>query len=85
MKRAQAEVRKVVGQRSKIDANDTNQMDYLKCIFKETLRLHPPAPLSLPRETTESVKFKGYDILPKTRVFINLWAIQRDLTVWERP
>jgi cytochrome P450 len=31
------------------------------------------------------VKFRGYDIPQKTRVFINLWAIQRDPTVWERP
>jgi cytochrome P450 len=72
MKRAQEEVRKVVGQKSKIDANDINQMDYLKYILKETLRLHPPVPLSLPQETLASVKFRGYDILPKTRVFINL-------------
>jgi cytochrome P450 len=48
MKRVQKEVRKVVGQKSKIDANDINQMDYLKYILKETLRLHPPAPLSIP-------------------------------------
>jgi cytochrome P450 len=85
MKRVQKEVRKVVGQKSKIDANDINQMDYLKYILKETLRLHPPAPLSVPRETSASVKFRGFDIPPKTRVFINLWAIQRDPTVWERP
>ncbi|KAE8124347.1 hypothetical protein FH972_019245 [Carpinus fangiana] len=85
MNRVQKDVRKVVGQKSKIDANDINQMDYLKYILKETLRLHPPAPLSLPRETSASVKFRGYDIPPKIRVFINLWAIQRDPTVWERP
>ncbi|XP_059443423.1 cytochrome P450 71A1-like [Corylus avellana] len=84
MKRAQEEVRRVVGKKSKIDVNDINQMDYLKCILKETLRLHPPAPLSAPRETSASVKFGGYDIPPKTRVFINTWAIQRDPTIWER-
>jgi cytochrome P450 len=85
MKRAQEEVRRVVGKKSKIDVNDINQMDYLKCILKETLRLHPPAPLSIPRETSTSVKFEGYDIPQKTRVFLNIWAIQRDPTLWERP
>ncbi|XP_059444313.1 cytochrome P450 71A1-like [Corylus avellana] len=85
MKRAQEEVRRVVRKKSKIDVNDINQMDYLKCIIKETLRLHPPGPLSVPRETSASVKIGGYDIPPKTRVFVNLWAIQRDPTVWERP
>jgi cytochrome P450 len=45
MKRAQEEVRRVVGKKSKIDVNDINKMDYLKCVLKETLRLHPPLPL----------------------------------------
>ncbi|KAE8009552.1 hypothetical protein FH972_005983 [Carpinus fangiana] len=85
MKRAQEEVRRVVGKKSKIDVNDINQMHYLKCILKETLRLHPPVPLSVPRETSTSVKFRGYDIPQKTRVFLNIWAIQRDPTLWERP
>jgi cytochrome P450 len=69
----------------KIDVNDINKMDYLKCILKETLRLHPPLPLLLPRETFTSVKIGGYDIPPKTRIFANVWAIQRDPKIWERP
>jgi cytochrome P450 len=85
MKRAQEEVRRVVSKKSKIDENDINKMDYLKCIIKETLRLHPPVPLLLPRETLTSVKIGGYDIPPKTRVYTNTWAMQRDPKVWERP
>ena len=85
MKRAQEEVRRVVINNSKIDVNDINQMDYLKCILKESLRLHPPVPLSVPQEISKSLKFGGYDILPKTRVFVNVWAIQRDHKLWDRP
>jgi cytochrome P450 len=85
MKRAQEEVRRVVNKKSKIDVNDINKMDYLKCILKETLRLHPPLPLSLPRETITNVKIGGYDIPEKTKVLANIWAIQRDPRVWERP
>ncbi|KAF5476689.1 hypothetical protein F2P56_003403 [Juglans regia] len=84
MERAQEDVRRVVGNKLKIDENDIHQMCYLKCVLKETLRLHPPAPLLLPRETSSSVKLGGYDIPPKTKVFVNTWAIQRDPTVWER-
>jgi cytochrome P450 len=84
MKKAQEEVRRVVNKKSKIDVNDINKMDYLKCIFKEILRLHPPLPLSIPRETITSVKIGGYDIPAKTKVFANIWAIQRDPKVWER-
>jgi cytochrome P450 len=85
MKRAQEEVRRVVGKKSKIDMDDINQMDYLKCILKESLRLHPPVPLSVSRESSASVKIGGYDIPQKTRVFVNVWAIQRDPAVWDRP
>jgi cytochrome P450 len=81
MKKTQEEVRRVVGKKPKIDENDINQMDYLKRVLKETLRV----PLLVPRETSTNVKFEGYDIPQKTRVFVNSWAIQRDPIVWERP
>ncbi|KAK1565298.1 hypothetical protein Q3G72_023557 [Acer saccharum] len=38
MRKAQEEVRRVVGEKSNIDETDINQMEYLKCIVKETLR-----------------------------------------------
>ena len=85
MRRVQEEIRSVVGNKSKIDVVDISQMDYMKCITKESLRLHTPLTLSAPRETSESVKFGGYDIPAKTRVFVNIWAIQRDPKLWDRP
>lgn len=86
MKKAQEEVRRVVGNnKSKIEDSDVSQMDYLKCVIKETLRLHPAAPLLAPHETTSSVKLRGYDIPDKTMVYVNAWAIQRDPEFWERP
>ncbi|GMN56906.1 hypothetical protein TIFTF001_027715 [Ficus carica] len=62
MKKAQEEVRAVVGKKAKVDMNDVNQKDYLKCVIRETLRLHPPIPLLLPRETTASIVLEGYHI-----------------------
>ncbi|KAK7252309.1 hypothetical protein RIF29_36158 [Crotalaria pallida] len=82
MKKAQEEARRVVRNKLTLDENDVNQMNYLKCVIKETLRLHPPLPL-LPKQTISSVKLKGYDIPPKTKVILNAWAIQRDLELWE--
>ncbi|GMN68913.1 hypothetical protein TIFTF001_037966 [Ficus carica] len=85
MKKAQEEIRRVVGEKEKVDVNDINQMYYLKNVVKETMRLHPPAPLLAPRETTARVQLGGYDIPAKTRVLINAWAIQRHADFWERP
>ncbi|XVF49763.1 hypothetical protein PTKIN_Ptkin04bG0040300 [Pterospermum kingtungense] len=54
MKKVQEEVRNVVGNKTKIDVDDISKMEYLKCVIKETLRLHPAGPLLAPRETSAS-------------------------------
>ena len=85
MEKAQEEVRRVVGRKSKVDEDDVNQMNYLKCVVKEILRLHPPGPLLAPHATTCCVNLRGYTIPPKTATFINAWAIQRDPKYWDNP
>ncbi|KAL5993805.1 hypothetical protein ACLOJK_038162 [Asimina triloba] len=85
MKKAQEEVRKTVGNKGKVEEADLAQMNYLRMIIKEALRVHPPGPLLLPHESTESSTIKGYHIPEKTMVLINVWAIARDPKSWENP
>ncbi|XP_062113410.1 phenylacetaldehyde oxime monooxygenase CYP71AN24-like [Humulus lupulus] len=85
MKKAQEEIRRVVGNKGKIDMNDINQMEFLQCVIKEGLRLHPPAVLLVPRKTMSNAELGGYNVPENTRVFINAWAVQRDPTVWDKP
>jgi len=85
MKKVQEEVRKVLGHKLNVEESDIKKMNYLKCVIKESLRIHPPTPLLAPRVTVSAVKLKGYDIPAKTTVYINSWAMQRDPKFWESP
>ncbi|KAM2636402.1 hypothetical protein EV1_021036 [Malus domestica] len=85
MKKAQEEVRKYIGNKGKVTETETDQLQYLKMVIKETLGLHPLAPMILPRETTSRCKIQGYDIDPKTLVLVNAWAIARNPGFWKDP
>ena len=85
MKKLQNEIRSLVGEKGKVDEDDLPKLPYLKAIVNESMRLYPPGPLLVPRETMEACLLDGYKIKPKTRVFVNVYAIGRDPQYWENP
>ncbi|WJX46182.1 hypothetical protein P8452_33006 [Trifolium repens] len=85
MHKLQDEVRTVVGNRTHVTEEDLVNMTFLKAVIKETLCLHIPVPLLVPRRTMEDIKLDGYDIAAGSQVIVNAWAIARDPSIWEEP
>ncbi|GMI78163.1 cytochrome P450, family 82, subfamily C, polypeptide 4 [Hibiscus trionum] len=68
-----------------VTESDTKSLVYLQAVIKETLRLYPPAPLSVLHEAIEDCTVNGYHVLTGTWLILNLKKIQRDPRVWENP
>lgn len=83
LKRVQDEIREILGNKGKVEEDDISKMEYLKAVIKESLRLHPPAPLLVPRESLEATKIQGYEIPKKTRILVNALSIGQDPEFWE--
>ncbi|CAJ1972518.1 unnamed protein product [Sphenostylis stenocarpa] len=84
MSKVEGEVRSLFGEKDFINEEDIERLPYLKAVVKETLRLFPPSPLLMPREAMERCTIDGYEIQPRTVVYVNAWAIARDPENWEK-
>lgn len=85
MEKARKEIEMVTGNNERIvKESDIVKLPYLQATVKESLRLHPPAPMIV-RGTTESCNIGDYEIPANTKVAINVWALGRDPQYWDDP
>jgi cytochrome P450 len=83
MKRATAEVRRAFEAGGKVVEDRLGaDLPYLQLVVRETLRLHPPLPLLLPRQCRQPCKVLGFDVPEGTQVIVNGWALGRDEQSW---
>lgn len=85
MRKAQAELNEIIGREKRMEESDIVKLPYLQAIVKEALRLHPAAPLIIPRRSDNSCEIGGYVVPENTQVFVNVWGIGRDPSVWKEP
>ncbi|XP_042443199.1 alpha-humulene 10-hydroxylase-like [Zingiber officinale] len=84
MEKTQREIREAMRGKSssKMEESDISKFSYLKLVIKETLRLHPPGPLMLPRVCENTCEVMGYRVPAGARVLINVFALGRDEAYW---
>ncbi|KAL2322366.1 hypothetical protein Fmac_026745 [Flemingia macrophylla] len=83
--RVQKEMDQVIGRQRLLAESEIPNLPYLQAICKETYRMHPSTPLSVPRVATEACLVNGFYIPKNTRLSVNIWAIGRDPNVWSNP
>ncbi|KAH9697129.1 cytochrome P450 family 76 subfamily C polypeptide 7 [Citrus sinensis] len=85
LSKAKLELEQTVGKGNPIEESDIIRLTYLQAVVKETFRLHPPAPLLIPRKALEDVEIAGFTVPKGAQVFVNVWAIGRDESTWDNP
>ena len=75
-----AEIEEVLGSRTQITYEDYTKLKYILCVFKETLRLYPPAPEQdryLPDDyVIQGVRVPGdteFMVLKRCDLYLNLF------------
>lgn len=83
--KATEELDQVIGRDRWVEEKEVHKLPYVEAIVKETMRLHPVAPMLVPRLSREDSQINGYDIPAGTRVLVNVWTIGRDPEIWDKP
>lgn len=85
LKQAQEELDTIVGRDRLVSESDLPRLTFFNAIIKETFRLHPSTPLSLPRMASEECEVAGYRIPKGAELLVNIWGIARDPALWPDP
>ena len=85
LQKTRRELIEVIGSERAVKESDMDQLPYLQAVVKETMRLHPAAPLLLPYKAKNHAEICGYTIPKDAQVLVNAWAIGRDPKYWNDP
>jgi cytochrome P450 len=66
------------------EASDVPQLKFTEMIVKESMRLYPPAYV-VGREAVNECEIGGYNIPPRTQLFMSTWVVHRDPRFFDEP
>ncbi|KAK6134874.1 hypothetical protein DH2020_031358 [Rehmannia glutinosa] len=83
--KARSEIDNLVGKHCLITESDVSKIPYLLNIIKETLRMHPAAPLLTPHLSSDECIVGGFRVPHGTMLLVNAWDIQNNPQYWNDP
>ncbi|WCJ40670.1 cytochrome P450 family 82 subfamily C polypeptide 4 [Euphorbia peplus] len=85
LEKCQEELDLKVGRDRIVQVEDIVKLKYLSAVIKETLRLYTPGPIGTPRIVREDCYLSGYFVPKGSYLFLNIWKVHRDPSVWSNP
>jgi cytochrome P450 len=67
-----------------VDAGHVEQLSFCRQVIQEAMRLYPPAP-GIGREAKVAFDLGGRPIEPGTRIHIPVFALHRNVRLWDQP
>ncbi|QRW12725.1 cytochrome P450 family protein [Ceratobasidium sp. AG-Ba] len=83
--RAQREIDEVIGKERLPEVSDIYSMPYMRRVVHEVLRWQPALPLGFPHAVAKDDIYKGYFIPKGSIVIANIWAMDRDKSIYVEP
>ncbi|KAK7390597.1 hypothetical protein VNO78_25906 [Psophocarpus tetragonolobus] len=78
------ELEQVLCQDEEPNDSDISKLTYLQAVVKETLRLHPTAPI-LVHKSMDDIDICGFKVPKDAQVLVNVWSMGRDENIWTNP
>ncbi|KAH8114956.1 cytochrome P450 [Phellopilus nigrolimitatus] len=85
VKKAQAEIDRVVGADRLPTYDDRPNLPYVECILKEAFRINPPLPLGIPHQSMKEEVYRGWCIPAGSMIVPNIWQMMRDEKFFPNP
>ncbi|THU85807.1 cytochrome P450 [Dendrothele bispora CBS 962.96] len=82
MKKAQAEIDRVVGRGRLPNFSDYEHLPYIRAMVKEILRWRGVSPLAVPHRLCQDDVYDGYFIKKDTICVVNVWALNHDRDIY---
>ncbi|KAM4706969.1 cytochrome P450 1A1-like [Discoglossus pictus] len=65
--------------------DDRKELHYTEAFINEVLRHSSPVPFTIPHCATMDTKLNGYFIPKDTCIFVNMYQVNHDSTIWKDP